>query len=90
MQANKTCPFCQLDIASCSLNNQRYRAHIPLFKFDASDWLDDQDVISMFRISLSTLERLQKRKVIPFVRLAGKKLYSKWILYQKLYCLMET
>lgn len=80
---------CKNSLPLCC-NMQLFQTHLCNFQFNASDWLDDQEVTAMFKISLSTLVRLRRKRTLPFICLAGKTLYSKYILYQKLFCLMQT
>lgn len=50
--------------------------------YSSADWMDDQDFKSMFKISDATLARMRKRKLIPYLKLMGKYLYPKILLYK--------
>lgn len=54
-------------------------------RFDASDWLEDREVMRMFRISASTLFRLKRRRELPFVRCGSKAIFNRLMMY---HCLL--
>ena len=51
------------------------------FQFDTNDWMDDQELMQLFRISPATLFRMKKRRELPFIRLCGKTLFNKVLVY---------
>ena len=44
------------------------------------EWLDDQAMLKMFKISASTLYRLRKNGQIPFVKIGAKYIYPKTLI----------
>lgn len=70
----------QFDIAckncACCLPN------LDQFVFQTDDFWDDQDLMELFRISSSTIKRLKQQRKLPFIKLLGKTLYPKILLYQ--------
>ncbi len=50
--------------------------------YTAADWMDDHDFKATFKISEATLARMRKRQLIPYLKLMGKYLYPKILLYK--------
>lgn len=50
----------------------------------SEEWLDGIDVQKIFKISRSTLYRLRKAEKIPYMKLKGKCVYPRNLLYRTL------
>jgi hypothetical protein len=81
MDTRRQTPICILACSECKCNILEQLE----FNYDASDWLEDQEVMAIFRISYSTLFRMRARKLLPSVKISGKTLYPKQLLY---HCLL--
>jgi len=56
-----------------------------LLHFDDRDWLEDRDVMRMFRISASTLFRMKRRRDLPFIKCGSKAIFNRLMMY---HCLL--